>query len=78
MQPDADTSVEQIDPTPTNPASQNMIYVKTHGQIAMTITDTESQAYFGVHPEQPRLQNVDLEKVLRNASGAPTVLRHHS
>ena len=31
MQLDADTSVEQIDPLPTNPAAQNMIYVITKG-----------------------------------------------
>ena len=38
----------------------------------MMTTDTKSQVYFGVHPEQLRIQNVDFGKVLRNASGAPT------
>ena len=42
MQPDADTSVEQIDPTPTKPAAENMIYAITQGQIAMTTTDIKS------------------------------------
>ena len=27
MQPDADTTAEQLDPTPTNPAAQNIIYL---------------------------------------------------
>ena len=35
-------------------------------------TDTKSQVYFGVHPEQLRIQNLHFGKVLRNASGAPT------
>ena len=38
----------------------------------MTTTDTKPQVYFGVHPEQLRIQNVDFGKGLRNASGAPT------
>ena len=38
----------------------------------MTTTETKSQVYFGVHPEQLRIQNVDFGKVLRNASGALT------
>ena len=42
MQPDADNSVEQIDPTPTKPRSSKLIYATTQGQIAMTTTDTES------------------------------------
>ena len=42
MQPDADNSIEQIDPTPTNPAAQNMIYAITLGQIATTTTDIKS------------------------------------
>ena len=49
-----------------------MIYALTQGQIAMTTTDTKSQVYFGVHPEQLRIQNVAFGKVQRNASGAPT------
>ena len=42
MQPDADASVEQLDPTPTNTAAQNMIYVIIQSQIALTTTDTKS------------------------------------
>ena len=42
MQPDTDTTVEQPDPTPTNPAAQNMIYVIIQSQIVMTITDINS------------------------------------
>ena len=42
MQPDAETSVERIDPTPTKPAAQNLIYAITQGRIAMTITDIKS------------------------------------
>ena len=38
----------------------------------MATTDTKSQVYFGVYPEQLRVQDVDFGKVLRNASGAPT------
>ena len=38
----------------------------------MTTTDTKSQIYFGVHPEQLRIQHVDFGKVLRNAAGALT------
>ena len=49
-----------------------MIYAITQGQIAMTTTDTKSQVFFGVHPEQLRIQHVDFGKVLRNASGALT------
>ena len=49
-----------------------MIYVISQSQIAMKTTDTKSQVYFGVHPEQLRRQNVHFGKVLRNASGAPT------
>ena len=41
-QPDADTSVEQLDPMPTNPAAQNTIYGTTRSQIVMTTTDTDS------------------------------------
>ena len=33
MQPDSDTSVEQFNPTPTNPAAQNMIYVITKAKL---------------------------------------------
>ena len=68
MQPDADTSVGQIDPTPTNPRCSKYDLRLTQGQIVMTITDTKSQVYFGVHPEQLRIQHVDFEKVLREAS----------
>ena len=39
MQPDADNSVEQINPTP---AAQNMIYAITLSQIATTTTDFKS------------------------------------
>ena len=42
MQPDADNSVEQINPTPTYPAAQNMIYAITLSQIATTTTDIKS------------------------------------
>ena len=42
MQPDADTSVEQRDPTPSNPAAQHMIYVKIQTQFVTTITDIDS------------------------------------
>ena len=72
MQPDADNSVEQIDPTPTNPAAHNMIYATTQGQIAMTTTDIKSLVCLGMHPEQLRIQNVEFGKVLRNTSGART------
>ena len=41
-QPDADTSVEQLDPTPTNPAAQNTIYAITQSQIVMATTDIDS------------------------------------
>ena len=41
MQPDADNSVEQIDPTRTNPAAQNMIYATIQRQNAMMTTDIE-------------------------------------
>ena len=41
-QPDAVTSIEQLDPMPTNPAAQNTIYAKTQNQIVTTITDTDS------------------------------------
>ena len=44
MQPDVHTSLEQPDPTPTNPPAQNMIYVIIQNQIAMTITDMEFDA----------------------------------
>ena len=66
MQPDADSSVEQIDPTPTKPAAQNMIYVITQVQTTRTTTDTKLQVHFGVHPEQQRIQNVDFGEVRRN------------
>ena len=72
MQPDAVTSVEQLTLRLPTPAAQNLIYVITRGQIAMTTTDTKSQVYFSVHPEQLRIKNVDFGKVLRNASGVPT------
>ena len=49
-----------------------MIYVITQDQIVMTTTDTKSQVYFVVQPEQLRIQQVDFGKVLRNASGALT------
>ena len=42
MQPDADITVEQIDPTLTNPEAQNIIYAITQGQIAKTTTDIKS------------------------------------
>ena len=41
-QPDADMSLEQLDPTPTNPAAQNTIYAITRSQIVMTTTDIDS------------------------------------
>ena len=41
-QPDADMSVEQLDPMPTNPAAQNKIYAITQSQIVTTITDIDS------------------------------------
>ena len=47
-----------------------MIYVITQGQFAMTTIDTKPQVYFGVHPEQLRIQNVDFGKELRNDSTA--------
>ena len=68
MQPDADTSVQQIDPTPTNLAAQNMIYVIIQSQIATTTTDIKSQVYLGAHPEQIRIQHVDFGEVLRTLS----------
>ena len=68
MQPDADTSVEQIDPTPTNP--RNSKYDLRHNPRPNN--PTKLQVYFGVHPEQLRIQNLDFGKKLRNASGAPT------
>ena len=37
----------------------------------MTNTDTKSQVYFGVHPEQIRMQNMEFVKVLRNVYGTP-------
>ena len=40
-QPDADTSVEQLDPTPSNPAAQNMIYTITQSQIVLMTTDID-------------------------------------
>ena len=41
-QPDADTSVKQFDPMPTNPAAQNTIYAITRSQIVTTTTDIDS------------------------------------
>ena len=38
---DADTSVEQLDPTPTIPAAQNTIYVITQRQIVKKSTDID-------------------------------------
>ena len=46
-----------------------MICVIAQNQIAITTTDTKSQVYFGVHPEQLRIKNVDFGKVLRNGYG---------
>ena len=42
MQPDADTSVEQFDRTPTNPSAQNMIYVIIQSRFVLTVTDIDS------------------------------------
>ena len=42
LQPDADASVEQPDPTPTNPAAQNTICVITQSRIVRTIIDIDS------------------------------------
>ena len=42
MQPEMDRSVEPPDPTPTNLATQNIIYVIIQSQIVMTIKDIES------------------------------------
>ena len=39
-EPDADTSVEQPDPTHTTPAAKCMTYVFIQGLIAMTIANT--------------------------------------
>ena len=41
-QPDADMSVEQLDPMPTNPAAQNTISAITRSQIVTTTTGTDS------------------------------------
>ena len=41
-QPDADSSVEQLDPTPTNPAAQNTLYAITQSQSVITTTDIDS------------------------------------
>ena len=49
VHPDADTSVEQLDPTPTNPNAQNMIYVIIQRQIVMTTTDTKSHVCLSAH-----------------------------
>ena len=42
MQPDADTSVEQFDPTPTNPRSSKYDLRHNQSQNAMTTTDIKS------------------------------------
>ena len=42
MQLDADTSVEQPDPRPTDLAAQNLIYVIIQSQILIKTTDTDS------------------------------------
>ena len=41
MQPDVESSEEQPDPTPTNPADQNVNYVIIQSQLVMMITDIE-------------------------------------
>ena len=41
-QPDADMSVEQLDPMPTNPSAQNTISAITRSQIVTKTTDTDS------------------------------------
>ena len=42
MRADADTTAEQLEPTPTNPAAQNMMYVIIQSHIVMTVTNIDS------------------------------------
>ena len=53
IQPDANTSVEQFDPMPTNPAAQNTIYAITQSQIVTTTTDIDS--VLQPYPEHTRI-----------------------